>query len=313
MKLQPLVLRVGCFFILLGLSSMLFAASEPAFWRVSNGKAVVYLMGSMHFGDEEFYPLPKEIDAAYEHSSVLVVEVDIASITPEMASKAIYQHGRLPLGQTLSQQLSADVYRDLTQRSEKANLPLAALERFQPWFVAVQLIEAEIRKTRLRQDLGVDLHFINKGEKSIVELETLEHQLSLFGTLSMAEQEKFLAQTLSDMDNSQAYLAAMADAWLRGDTKNLEETLITPFEENVETKKLFQKIFTERNDKMAKAVTRYLANEKNVFFVVGIGHMLGKQGIVAQLRRQGFKVERVKFEQSADESEKKGLLWMRQR
>lgn len=301
MKLQPLALRLGCLLILLSLSSTLFAASKPAFWRVSNGKAVVYLMGSMHFGDEEFYPLPKEIDAAYERSSVLVVEVDISSITPEMASNAIYQHGRLPLGQTLSQQLSADVYRDLTQRSEKANLPLTALERFQPWFVAVQLIEAEIRKTTLRQNLGVDLHFINKGQKPVAELETLEHQLGLFGTLSIDEQEKFLAQTLADMDNSQVYLASMADAWLRGDTKNLEETLIRPFEENVETKKLFQKIFTERNTKMTDAVTRYLAEGKNVFFVVGVGHMLGKQGIVAQLRHQGLKVERVEFAQSADQ------------
>lgn len=299
MKFLPLVLRLACLVVFLVHSFPLFAASEPAFWKVSKGETTVYLMGSMHFGHEDFYPLPNEIDAAYRDSSVLVVEVDISSITPEMASKAIYQHGRLPLGQTLSQRLSPEVYQSLAQYSKEAKIPLAALERFQPWFVAVQLIEAEIRKTQLKQDLGIDLHFIKLGQKPVEELETLEYQLSLFGDLSIAEQEKFLAQTLADMASSQSYLAAMAEAWQRGDTQRLNNALVKPFEENVDTKRLYRKIFTERNDKMTQAVVEYLANEMDAFFVVGVGHMLGEQGIVAQLKNRGLKVERVTFVQSS--------------
>lgn len=295
MKLPSLIQRTCCSLVLFCLSSLVLAASEPAFWQVTQGKATVYLMGSMHFGDADFYPLPNEVERAYQRSDVLAVEVDMSKITPELASAAIHQHGRMPAGQTLSTRLSKKVYADLVERSERANLPLATLEHFQPWFVAVQLIEAEIRKTQLRQNLGIDLHFIEKGLKPVQELETLEQQLGLFGNLSIAEQEKFLAQTLADMDNSRTYLREMADAWMRGDTRQLENTLIDPFRDNSETKELFKKVFTDRNEQMTAAVMRYLAQEKDVFFVVGIGHMLGEQGIVARLRRQGINISRVAF------------------
>lgn len=295
MKLPPLMFRTCCCLLLLCLYTSASAASEPAFWQVTRGNGTVYLMGSMHFGDADFYPLPKEVEQAYEQSDVLAVEVDMSKITPELAGAAIIRYGRMPEGQTLSDRLATKVYVELAEKSERANLPIAALEHFQPWFVAVQLIEAEIRKTQLRQSLGIDMHFINKGSKPIQELETLEQQLGLFGNLSIAEQEKFLAQTLADMDNSRMYLKAMADAWKRGDIRQLEETLISPFKENPETRKLFRKIFTERNDEMAAAVARYLAQEKDVFFVVGVGHMLGEQGIVAQLKQSGANVRRVTF------------------
>lgn len=295
MKLPPLMFRTCCCLLLLCLYTSASAASEPAFWQVTRGNGTVYLMGSMHFGDADFYPLPKEVEQAYEQSDVLAVEVDMSKITPELAGAAIIRYGRMPEGQTLSDRLATKVYVELAEKSERANLPIAALEHFQPWFVAVQLIEAEIRKTQLRQSLGIDMHFINKGSKPIQELETLEQQLGLFGNLSIAEQEKFLAQTLADMDNSRMYLKAMADAWKRGDIRQLEETLISPFKENPETRKLFRKIFTERNDEMAAAVVRYLAQEKDVFFVVGVGHMLGEQGIVAQLKQSGANVRRVTF------------------
>lgn len=295
MKLPPLMFRTCCCLLLLCLYTSASAASEPAFWQVTRGNGTVYLMGSMHFGDADFYPLPKEVEQAYEQSDVLAVEVDMSKITPELAGAAIIRYGRMPEGQTLSDRLATKVYVELAEKSERANLPIAALEHFQPWFVAVQLIEAEIRKTQLRQSLGIDMHFINKGSKPIQELETLEQQLGLFGNLSIAEQEKFLAQTLADMDNSRMYLKAMADAWKRGDIRQLEDTLISPFKENPETRKLFRKIFTERNDEMAAAVVRYLAQEKDVFFVVGVGHMLGEQGIVAQLKQSGANVRRVTF------------------
>ncbi len=38
---------------------------------------------------------------------------------------------------------------------------------------------------------------------------------------------------------------------------------------------------------------RYMAENKNVFFVVGIGHMLGDGGIVDLLKQDGYTVEKV--------------------
>jgi uncharacterized protein YbaP (TraB family) len=44
------------------------------FWSVESGNAKVYLLGSMHAGTPDLYPLPAFIDEAYMASDALVVE-----------------------------------------------------------------------------------------------------------------------------------------------------------------------------------------------------------------------------------------------
>ena len=61
------------------------AAAPPAaapvkkamFWKVSSADNVAYLLGSIHLGSKDMYPLAKEIEDAFERSAALIVEVDI--------------------------------------------------------------------------------------------------------------------------------------------------------------------------------------------------------------------------------------------
>lgn len=279
---------------------MAWSSSQPGFWRASSESATVYLLGSMHFGHPTFFPLPEHIDQAFARAQVLAVEVDIASISPAAATQAIVKYGQLPRGESLEQVLSEPVYKKLAEHSRKSGVPLSAFSRFQPWFVALQLVEAEIRQTELRQDLGIDLYFIQRaaGEQRIDELETIESQLSLFGGLSMPQQERFLEQTLDDLGQSDEYLEQMASAWRLGDLPKLEALLIEPFtqDDDKDSAKFFHKVFTERNHAMTDAVKNYLEGSETVFFVVGAGHMVGKEGIIQLLQKNGVKVERLTAE-----------------
>lgn len=270
-----------------------WSESQPAFWRASSESATVYLFGSMHFGHPDFFPLPEHISGAFEQAQVLAVEVDITAISPAKATQAIFKYGQLPSGQSLEQVLSKRIYERLAEHSRDSGVPLSAFSRFQPWFIALQLVEAEIRKTALRQDLGVDLYFIqgSKPPQRIDELETLESQLSLFGGLSMEQQERFLEQTLDDLGQSSEYLNEMASAWQRGDVPKLEALLIDPFAEDEDSATFFHKVFTERNHSMTHAVRTYLEGDETVFFVVGAGHMVGKEGVIGLLEKQGVTVE----------------------
>lgn len=278
-------------------ASKTWASSQPGFWRASSDSATVYLLGSMHFGHPTFFPLPKHVDQAFASAEVLAVEVNIDSISPAKATQAIVKYGQLPRGQSLQQVLSEEVYEKLAKYSAESGVPLSAFSRFQPWFVALQLVEAEIRQTDLRQDLGIDLYFIQRaaGQQRIDELETLESQLSLFGGLSLEQQELFLEQTLQDLGQSDEYLEKMASAWRRGDLPQLEALLIEPFayQDDEDSTKFFHKVFTERNYAMSDAVNTYLEGSETVFFVVGAGHMVGDKGIVQLLQNRGVRVERL--------------------
>jgi Uncharacterized protein conserved in bacteria len=286
------------FFLTLFLGLSVHAAanrSSPAFWEVRKGNAVVYLMGSMHFGRDDFYPLPPVIEDAFVKSSRLVVEVNLLGLRAD-ASQIVFKHAGLPPGSILKDVISADTYNALKERAEGNQVPLSAFQRFQPWYVTLMLVEAEIRKTTLQQQLGVDLYFLRRAasqKKPIEELETFDSQLSLFSQFSFEDQERFLLQTLGDLRNSQGYLSSMADAWLSGDVETLNKTLIDPFREQADTKLLFERMFTQRNQKMATAVETYLKGNEQTFLVVGVGHMVGSEGIVALLRSKGLQVQRV--------------------
>lgn len=288
--------RLVPYLVLLCLSFQAKAeVSQPAFWEVRKGDSVLYLMGSMHFGHPDFYPMPKTIEDAFAKADRLVVEVNLLNLSPQ-AAQIVFKHGGLQQGQTLKDVISPSTYRLLQNHVQKTNVPINAFHRFQPWYVTLLLVETEIRKTELQQQLGVDLYFLKKAsgtEKPIDELETLESQLSLFSTFSLKEQERFLRQTLQDLQNGRDYLTKMAEAWRQGNVGVLERTLIEPFRAQKDSQQLFDRMFTRRNKKMVSAVERYLQKGQRVFLVVGVGHMLGDDGIVSLLQRRGIQVERV--------------------
>ena len=68
---------VTCFY-----SSALHAASQPLLWQVQDkdSRVRLYLFGSLHYGDETFYPLPDAVLQAHRDSDVLAVELDIDAL-----------------------------------------------------------------------------------------------------------------------------------------------------------------------------------------------------------------------------------------
>lgn len=270
------------------------AQSDPAFWQVRSDTANVYLLGSMHFGRPDFYPLPAVVEKAFNDAEILAVEINIAKLNPTVAMTSLYQHGQIPGGGTLKSKVSAQTYARLNEICRQYNVPLTALEQFQPWFAAMQLVEVALRTGGLQQHLGVDLHFLSRAAgKQIDELETLDSQLRIFSGLTDAEQESFLKRSLEDLGNSDQYLDAMSRAWKSGDTDSLDRELIEPFRDDPGNEKLFKKLFVERNLEMLAAVENYLKSGRTVFFVVGAAHMTGADGIVAELRKRGHTVNQL--------------------
>jgi NADPH:quinone reductase-like Zn-dependent oxidoreductase len=67
--------------------------TEPArhklfLWRVSGGSGTVYLLGSVHVGKADLYPLPREIEQLFESSDFLVEETDFSKADPAQLRRA---------------------------------------------------------------------------------------------------------------------------------------------------------------------------------------------------------------------------------
>ena len=99
MKSKTLCQR-GLISLLLFISWTAYAANDKAFfWQVSSENSNIYLMGSVHFADESFYPLRQAISKAFADSQYLVVELDIKKInhsvyTQLLQKKGVYKNGK---------------------------------------------------------------------------------------------------------------------------------------------------------------------------------------------------------------------------
>ena len=66
------------------------------FWKASSGTNVIYLLGSVHVGSKDMYPLPTEVQDAFESSTALVVEVDINHLDKQKIQALFQGEGLYP-------------------------------------------------------------------------------------------------------------------------------------------------------------------------------------------------------------------------
>ena len=286
------------------------AAGNSFLWKAtSKGGKTAYLLGSIHVGREDFYPLPPEIERAFDDSDVLAVEVDVQKVNAGAVQQAMLAKGMYQGGGSLATELSDDTLKAFRDYCRKKNLPAQALEMFRPWAVAITLAMMELQSLGYKPDLGIDHHFLTKahdGKKRVVELETAESQIDLLSGFGKEMEEKFLVQTLAGMDDLPQTMEKAAAAWKAGDVDTLQEELLEKsLREAPETKPVFEKLFDERNEKMAEQVEGFLKGDEQYFVVVGAGHLVGEKGIVKLLEGKGYKLQQVRVSAAGGTRRKK--------
>lgn len=261
-------------------------------WTATAGKGTLHLLGSIHFGAPEIYPLPAVITAAYDGAEALVVEANILASDPAqmaqlLAGKAFYRDGS-----TLQQHLGAATWRRLGEVAATLNLPLEMLNQQKPWFVSMTLSALALNRFGYSEELGIDRHFLNRaqGRKKIIELESIEGQLSLFERLTEAEQVAMLEETLRELDDGKAFFERMLRAWKRGDAAGIQALFDEAVVRGPEAERLNQLMIIERNRTMTAILERLASQGGRYFVVVGAGHLSGDEGIIAQLKRHGYQV-----------------------
>jgi uncharacterized protein YbaP (TraB family) len=262
-------------------------ADKSFLWKISNGKSISYLMGSIHILKPEMYPLKKVIENAFDSCTSLVLEVN--SSTPEnqqkmakLAKDGIYQDSK-----TLWDEISPELKEQLLKWVKKRGLPEANFGKMKPWMGSLVMQQIELKSLGLSAEYGVEQYFLNnKSNKEILELETVEEQILLLASL---KSQNFLAFTLADIVNTEKKFNTLLSAWRCGNTEVLKE--ITLSDSTGDAKQILDKIFYERNTKMAEKIKKLVENGKKCFIVIGSGHLVGNGSVVDLLGRSGFKLE----------------------
>ena len=265
--------------------------AHPALWRVRGDRGTVTLFGSVHVLPPNVEWQTPEVNRAIKRADVFVFEVPIDAGTINQVTALVGERGTLPPGQSLRKMLPAGSQADLDKAVAAAQLPEAAVDNKRPWLVSLMLVSAHLRQHKQQFFLGADSVVMQKakdGKKEIRYLETADQQLALIAPSDTAVELQALEEELKSFATEDADIAAITDAWEKGDTASLDAVTSKEFEGHPEARAAF---FTDRNRNWVKQIEAMLHERKTFFITVGAGHLVGKDGVPSLLRADGYKVD----------------------
>ena len=266
------------------------SATKHSLWKVQGKENAVYLLGSIHLLKKEDYPLPAPLEAVFSDSKIAVFETDITGMeNPELAMK-LAAKGQLPEGETLRTRLSPPVYVAFSNYVQKAGMPVELFDSITPAMAAITLVALDLKKMGLDPQNGLDKHFFDlaaKDGKTIVPLETLDFQIGLMTEFSKEEGELLMKTTLKEIDTMEKDFDDLVKAWRTGDAEKLDKLLNEAMEE---APVIFHRLLTDRNRRWLPKIEELLRGKENAIVIVGAGHLVGTNGVVALLKNKGYKI-----------------------
>ena len=282
--------------------------SKGIFYRVTGGKNDMFLIGSIHVGSREMYPMSSEILNAIDNADVLVFECDTTSIEAQNATARLMTSA-IPL----SERVSSVCLEQVKKAAEKLGYSMEYLEMLDPWAVtsmmsvATAASEMDSGSSRTATSLGVENMVRKRVEnQSTAYLETVEYQLGLLEDFSPELQEYLLmsaCQALLEPDGIQGMdqdiemwpvwwhdgnAQAFADSYRKGLEKEASPLLAREYH---------QSLLVRRNRHMALKLQQMLEDDENQRYVVVVGLMhlvLPDDSMIAELQAMGYQVEQIK-------------------
>ncbi|HEX5746267.1 MAG TPA: TraB/GumN family protein [Archangium sp.] len=297
------------FLALLGTACATTSAERPAstssavteqrafLWEVTRPGAPdkrLYLTGSVHLGRPGQFVFPPSMEAAFARSQALVVELDPDKADPGKTQQLMLSLGTFTHPDALSAHLSPETKALLPEAIQKAGLPAIAVERMRPWLLSLTLSLLEMQRAGYSEEGGIDRMLLTKarGTQRIVELETVEEQMRMLAGMPDSVQDLMLREQLQQSSQTAESLASIATAWQGGNPDALARALFERADDP-SMRPFYEALFFTRNRRMADQLAAMLDQPETHFAVVGAGHLVGEEGILALLTRKGFQVRQL--------------------
>lgn len=280
-------------------AGMRSARDHGFLWRVSKNGRSSWLYGTLHVGKPDWgFPGPK-LRAALGASDTIALEID--ALDPSMQQR---------MGKALAAQsrpaLPAEMQARLDHAAQAECLPAASLASMAPEMQIATLTTLLGRRDGLDPGFGTDMFLAGYGhgrQLAVVSLETPELQLALLQSDTPAETVEAVGEALDDIESgkSRATLLRVSKVWADSDWSALSgyaswcDCLNTP-RDRAEMVRLLD----DRNPAMADGIAALHASGQRVFAAVGSLHMIGPEGLPAQMARRGYRVERIEFERPTE-------------
>ena len=293
--------------------------ATPLFYHVTGEDgSEMWLLGTIHIGDERTAYLPQEIYDAFNASDALAVEFNMNTYEENMEEDEDYTEDIVSLyyyddDSMTKDHLDEEVYEASIQMLKCLGQYHMNIDYLKP-FVWESSITGALQDggRRLFSEKGVDQRFLDMAEeagKEILDVESAESQVGMLSGFSDGLQERLLMEALTySRSEYNKEIMELFELWCSGDEEALRKYINDeeaeeeeePEEMDEEEKALYEEyrnaMSTERDINMIEVAKGYLESGKTVFYAVGLAHLLTDDGLVDGLRAAGYTVELVQYQ-----------------
>jgi uncharacterized protein YbaP (TraB family) len=251
-----------------------------------------HLLGTIHLGFGFAQVLTPEGRSRFQAARLVMAEMDPGT---EMSGR-VMEAGMLPRGESARPLLGEPLYSAIVARLAP-KMPEPVVSTMKPWLIGLVIAMEELGEALQKRGSDAQTHRMDEemleaaraAGKPLAFFETAGEQLGFLEAVPVAEQREELSHMLTAEARSQT--EAMVSAYAAGDERSLTAACFTP-EHMQRAPAFFEEMLYARNARWLPVVLREHAAGGS-FVGVGVAHLLGERGLVAELRAQGFTVRRI--------------------
>ncbi|MEO0340474.1 MAG: TraB/GumN family protein [Bacteroidota bacterium] len=257
-----------------------------------------YLYGTIHLIDKESFFFTDATKEAMDKVEGFAFEIDMNEMNDPMKIMPLMMKAMMPGDSSLSNLLSPEDYKKVSDHFQKMGLPMMMLERIKPMFLSA-LVGNEGGGDMFSNPMGGGngstmsyefeiMEVANKREKPISGLESMEFQMSIFDSIPYRAQAKMLVDAVSMEKDSAS--SSQLDELVKIYKDQDIEAMINAMDDEGGIGGYENILLDNRNKNWIPIMEEKMA-ENTMFFAVGAGHLAGENGVIKLLRKAGYELK----------------------
>lgn len=278
-------------FLLFSVIASSSAYAQSPVWKISKNGNHLFLGGTIHLLTQADYPLPSAFEEAYKDARILVLETDLQKYTAPEFQQKILKETMYSGGDDITEVLQPETIEALKAHLQSRGIPVEPMLKFKPGMLSITLSMIELQRLGL-VGTGVDqfysLRAINES-KEMRYLETVDEQLEFLVNMGVGNENELIRYTLNDIEHLPKFLGSMKDAWRSGDNAHMQKVAMDPWIDRFP--QMYQLLIVDRNTDWVPQIEAMLQTEEIELILFGSLHLVGEDGILAQLEARGYTIE----------------------
>jgi uncharacterized protein YbaP (TraB family) len=278
-------------------SATLRGAATTSLWVARNGANTVYLAGTIHKLNTYDHPLPRAYEEAYSKSSALWFEIDLDNPTETGENMTVTQFHTLMRDRqrrTLSQTLTPTTYQDLRGYLHMFGVEIESVNAWAAQNVVSYFSGWQLQLLNGVTGQGVDDYLAARARadgKPIGGLETGAAHYAVLQNMDEGDENAIVNDLITGFYSGETLTSFRETValWRNGDTSAITRSNQAHRPEDYQDYAL---ILLDRNNAWMPQIVSMLQTPQTEMVAVGVAHMAGPDGLVAQLRARGYSVER---------------------